>query len=114
MLDGLRGHERDHPGEGPHPRTADWEAVYERAIPGSACAEQLETVQRWDEAAHRDQQQVRIILLGTDAHSAIEKAVGVRIGDSDWDSRLTEVLADFPGCNWSLDLFRPLYEEAPS
>jgi hypothetical protein len=107
VLDSLRAHERDHPGAGPHPRTADWETAYGRAIPGSTCAEQLAAVQRWDQAARRDQQQLRIIQLGTHAHSAIEQAVGARISDPDWDERLTEALTDFPGCTWPLEQFTP-------
>jgi hypothetical protein len=114
VLDALRGHERDHPGTGPHARTAEWEAAYGRAIPGSTCGEQLAAVQRWDSAARRDQKQISTIRLGTHAHSAIEQAAGARISDSAWDERLTEALADFPGCSWPLEQFRPPPEEAPS
>jgi uncharacterized protein len=114
VLDSLRGHDRDHPGTGPHPGTAEWEAAYGRAIPGSTCAQQLQAVQRWDQAARRDQGKVRTILLGAHARSPVEKAIGVPVSDPDWDSRLAEALVDFPGSDWVLDELRPLTEVAPS
>ncbi len=113
VLDSLRGHDRDHPGAGPHPLTAQWEAAYGRPIPGSTCAEQLHAVQRWDRAARRDQQQARVVLLGAPARSAIEQAVGVPVTDPDWDSRLAEALADFSGSSWVIDQLRPPAEETP-
>jgi hypothetical protein len=114
VLDSLRGHDRDHAGAGPHPSTAEWEASYGRAIPGNTCAQQLQAVQHWDQAARRDQRQVRTILLGAHTRSPVEQAIGVPVRDPDWDSRLTEALADFPGSDWVLDELRPLTEEAPS
>jgi hypothetical protein len=114
VLDSLRGHERDHPGTGPHRRTAEWEAAYGRAIPGSTCAQQAETVRRWDEAAHRDQQQLRITVHGAHAPSEIEQAIGVPASDPGWEGRLTDALADLPGTDWPLDQLGSATEEAPS
>jgi hypothetical protein len=114
VLDSLRGRERDHPGAGPHPRTAEWAAFYGRAIPGSSTVEQLEAVSRWDRAARRDQRQERIVLLGAQVPSAIEQAVGAVIGDADWDSHLAEAFGDFSGSSWVLDQLKPPAGEAPS
>jgi uncharacterized protein len=114
IADSLRGHERDHPGTGPHPRTTEWEAIYGRAIPGSTCAEQLRPVLRWDTAARRDQQRARTTVLGAHPRSVIEQAVGARLSDPDWDDSLTAALAEFPGTSWPLDLLKPPAEQAPS
>ena len=114
VLDSLRGHERDHPGTGPHPRTAEWEAAYGRAIPGGSCAQQAETVRRWDEAARRDPQQLRITMHGAHAPSAIEQAIGLPATDPGWEDRLPGALAEFPGTGWPLDQLAPATQEAPS
>jgi len=114
ILDSLRGHERDHPGTGPHPRTAEWEAASGRAIPGGTCARQAEAVRRWDQAARRDQQQLRIISHGAQAPSAIEQAIGVTATDPGWEDRLADALAEFPGTDWPLDQLATATKEAPS
>jgi len=106
VLDSLRGYERDHPGAGPHPATAEWAAHYGRTVTGSTYAEQIATVQRWDDQARRDRQ-VHIIAYGTSAHPLIEQAVGARASDPDWAQRLTTALEDFPGCPWPADVLRP-------
>jgi uncharacterized protein len=113
VLDALRGHERDHPGTGPHPRTTEWEAAYGRAMPGSTCAEQVEAVHRWDTAARRDQQRARTTLLGAHPYPAIEQAIGARLTDPGWHDAITAALADFPGTSWPLDQLRPPAEVAP-
>jgi hypothetical protein len=112
VLDSLRGHERDHPGAGPHPSTADWAAHYGRAVTGGSCAEQLATVQRWDDQARRDGQVLRVISFGTAAHPAIEQAAGARASDPDWAQRLATALEDFPDCPWALEVFRSAAEVA--
>jgi len=61
VLDSLRALHRRDPDAGPHPRTAEWEAAYSRAIPGQTCASQLEVVQRWHDTGQRDQQHVRAV-----------------------------------------------------
>jgi hypothetical protein len=111
VLDSLRACDRDHPGAGPHPSTTGWVAVYGRAIAGNTCAEQLATVQRWDDEARRDRQ-VRIIAFGAGAPSAIEQAVGARVSDPGWEQRLTAALAEFSDCRWVLDQLRPPAEAA--
>jgi hypothetical protein len=65
LLDDLRAHDRDHPGAGPHPSTANWEAAYARIIPGDSCDGQVQAIQRWHDTAQRDQQQTRAVALGT-------------------------------------------------
>jgi uncharacterized protein len=114
VLDSLLSHDRDHPGAGPHPRTAEWEAACGRTIPGSTCAQQLEAVRHWDAAARRDQRRVRTTLFGLHTPSAIEQAAGASASDPDWDIRLADALADFPGSHWPLDQLRPPAQEAPS
>ena len=64
VLDILRALHRRDPGAGPHPRTAEWEAAYSRAIGGQTCEDQLKVVQRWYESDQRDQQQVRAVGYG--------------------------------------------------
>ena len=107
VLDSLRALHRRDPGAGPHPRTAEWEAVYSRAIPGATCASQLQTVQRWYDTGQRDHQQVRAVAYGTRPAPAIEQAVGARAADQDWEQRLADALTAFRDCRWPLDYLRP-------
>jgi hypothetical protein len=107
VLDSLRGYERDHPGTGPHPSTAQWATEYGRTIPGTTCAEQATTVQRWDDQARRDNQ-MPIVAFGAITPSAMEQALGARTDDLDWTQRLTTALEEFSDCPWALDQFRPL------
>ena len=100
LLDELRTWDRDHPGAGPHPRTQDLQARHSRAIPGSTCAEQAATVQRWHDAAQRDPETLRVVALGVRSPSGVEQAVGARIADPDWNPRLAAALADFPATDW--------------
>jgi uncharacterized protein len=106
VLDSLRTRERDDPGAGPHPSTAQWATEYGRTIPGSTCSEQTAAVQRWDDQARRDGQ-VPIVAFGT-TPSAIEQALGTRTDDPDWTQRLTTALEEFSDCPWALGQFRPL------
>jgi uncharacterized protein len=106
VVDSLRARHRRDPGSGPHPRTADWQAAYRRAIPGQTCAGQLQAVQRWFDADQRDQREVRAVAFGTRPGSAIEAAVGARATDPDWEERLADALAAFQDCRWPLDHLR--------
>jgi hypothetical protein len=106
VLDSLRAHLRREPGSGPHPRTAEWEAACSRAIDGPDCASQLEMVQRWFDAGQRDQQQVRAVGYGTRPAGALERAVGARADEPDWEQRLADALGAFRDCRWPLDLLR--------
>ena len=106
VLDSLRALHRRDPAAGPHPRTAEWEVTYARAIPGPDCASQLQTVQRWYDTDQRDHQQVRAVSYGTRPASAIEQAVGARAADQDWEQRLADALAAFRDCRWPLDYLR--------
>jgi hypothetical protein len=107
VLDSLQALHRRDPGAGPHPRTAEWQAAYSRAIPGPDCAGQLQTVQRWYDTDQRDLQQVRAVGYGTRPAPAIEQAVGARAADPDWDQRLADALTAFRDCRWPLDYLRP-------
>jgi DNA helicase HerA-like ATPase len=104
VLDGLRTHD---PGAGPHPRTAEWEAACSRVIAGQTRASQLDTVQRWHDASQRDARQVRAVAYGTRQPTAIERAVGARVTDQDWEQQLTDALTAFRDCRWPLDHLRP-------
>jgi uncharacterized protein len=107
VLDSLRALRHRDPAAGPHPRTSEWEAAYSRAIPGDSCASQLETVQRWYDADQRDHRQVQAVGYGTRPSGAIERAVGARATDPDWEQCLADALTAFRDCRWPLDYLRP-------
>ncbi len=107
VLDSLQSLDRRDPAAGPHPRTAEWEATYGRALPGQTCVSQLQTVQRWYDTDQRDQRQVRAVAYGTRPASAIEQAVGARCSDPDWPQCLADTLAAFHDCRWPSDYLRP-------
>jgi hypothetical protein len=114
LLDELRTWDRDHPGTGQHPRTRDLEVRHSRAIPGSTCAEQAATVQRWHDAAQRDPEILRVVALGVRLPSGVEQAVGARISDPEWSLRLAAALADFPATDWvSAQLALPAEKDGP-
>jgi uncharacterized protein len=113
VLDSLRALNRRDPGAGPHPGTAEWEAVYSRAIGGRTCADQLEVVQRWYDADQRDQRLVRAVGYGTRPASAVERAVGARAADHDWEQCLAGALTAFRDCRWPLDHLRPATATQP-
>jgi uncharacterized protein len=100
VLDALKSADRKNPGAGPHPRSAEWERTYGQAVVGDTCARQVGTVQRWYDGAQRDALQVRAVAFGVDHPSAIERAVGARADDDDFEERLTGYLDQFVDCRW--------------
>jgi len=100
VLDALKSADRKNPGSGPHPRTSEWERTYGQAIAGDTCARQVGTVQRWYDAAQRDGWEVRAVAFGVDGLSGIERAVGARAEDDDFEERLTGYLDRFVDCRW--------------
>ncbi len=100
VLDVLKSADRKSPGAGPHPRSAEWERTYGQAITGDTCARQVGTVQRWYDSAQRDGWEVRAVAFGVDAVSGIERAVGARAEDDDFEERLTGYLGQFVDCRW--------------
>jgi hypothetical protein len=58
------------------------------------------TVQRWYDRAQRDGWEVRAVAFGVDRPCDIEKAVGARAEDDDFDERLTSCLDQFVDCRW--------------
>ncbi|HEY6311591.1 MAG TPA: ATP-binding protein [Streptosporangiaceae bacterium] len=100
VLDALKAADRKNPGAGPHPRSPEWERTYGQAIGGDTCARQVGTVQRWHDAAQRDEREVRAVAFGVDSPSAIERAVGARAEDDDFEERLTGYLEQFVDCRW--------------
>jgi len=100
VLDALKSADRKNPGAGPHPRSPEWERTYGQAITGDTCARQVGTVQRWYDGAQRDAWEVRAVAFGVDSPSAIERAVGARAEDDDFEERLTGYLDQFVDCRW--------------
>jgi hypothetical protein len=100
VLDALKSADRKNPGAGPHPRSAEWERTYGRAITGDTCARQVGTVQRWYDGAQRDPWEVRAVAFGVDAPSAAEQAVGAAAEDDDFEDRLASYLEQFVDCRW--------------
>jgi DNA helicase HerA-like ATPase len=100
VLDALKAADRKKPGAGPHPRSAEWERTYGQAITGDTCARQVGTVQRWYDAAQRDGWEVRAVAFGVDLFSGVERAVGARAEDDDFEERLSGYLDQFVDCQW--------------
>ena len=100
VLDALKSADRKNPGAGRHPRSSEWERTYGQAITGDTCARQVGTVQRWYDGAQRDDWEVRAVAFGVDTPSDIEKAVGARAEDDDFEERLTGYLDQFVDCRW--------------
>ncbi len=100
VLDALKSADRKNPGAGPHPRSSEWERTYGQAITGDTCARQVGTVQRWYDGTQRDDWEVRAVAFGVDSPSDVEKAVGARAEDDDFEERLTGYLDQFVDCRW--------------
>jgi uncharacterized protein len=100
VLDALKSADRNTPGAGPHPRSAEWERTYGQAITGDTCARQVGTVQRWYDGAQRDGWEVRAVAFGVDGVSGIERTVGAQAEDDDFEERLTGYLDQFVDCRW--------------
>ncbi len=100
VLDALKSADRKNPGAGRHPRSPEWERTYGQAIAGDTCARQVGTVQRWYDGAQRDGWEVRAVAFGVGSPSDIERAVGARAEDDDFEERLTDHLDQFVDCRW--------------
>jgi DNA helicase HerA-like ATPase len=100
VLDALKAADRKNPGAGRHPRSGEWERTYGQAITGDTGARQVGTVQRWYDGAQRDGREVRAVAFGVDGVSGIERAVGARAEDDDFEERLTGYLDQFVDCRW--------------
>ena len=100
VLDALKSQDKKNPGAGPHPRSPEWERTYGQAIGGDTCARQVGTVQRWYDSAQRDAWEVRAVAFGVDIASGVERAVGARAEDDDFEERLTGCLDEFVDCRW--------------
>jgi uncharacterized protein len=87
-----------------HADSEQWERQYGRLVPGETCAAQLHAVQHWYDMGQRDARVVAAVVWGTRAGTAIERAVGARITDGDWDERLMDALSAFRSLRWPLDL----------
>jgi uncharacterized protein len=103
ILDSLKTLDRREPGAGRHPQSTSWEQSCGRPIPGDTCARQIGVVQHWYDADQRDASRVRGVAFGTTDPAAVERAVGARASDEDWEQRLSEALEEFHDCRWPLD-----------
>jgi uncharacterized protein len=108
LLDSLNAYSRSHGDAGRHPDSDAWEAAYGQPVPGDTCASQLATVQRWHAASQADRQAVRTVAFGTRTPAAIERAIGTRATNDDWDERLSNALSAFRDCRWPADYLRPV------
>ncbi|HEY9242144.1 MAG TPA: ATP-binding protein, partial [Streptosporangiaceae bacterium] len=106
ILDSLKTLDRREPGAARHPESASWERSCGGPIPGETCARQIGAVQRWYDADQRNVSRVRGVAFGTGDPSAVERSVGARAGDEDWEQRLSEALEQFHDCRWPLDYLR--------
>jgi hypothetical protein len=88
VLEELQQAHKDAPDSPRHHLSAEWEARYQRTIPGGTLAEQLSAVSAWWERDQRDLDARALALWGTG--SALEDAVGALRTDPDWSDRLRE------------------------
>jgi hypothetical protein len=91
---------------GRHPRSGEWEHTYGQPVPGGTASQQLRTVSRWYARDQRDAQVIITIIWGVRPHTAIEQAVGTRVGHDDWPAQLTEALGAFTQLAWPRNLLR--------
>ena len=111
----LESWEAAHPGGGPRPDTAAWQARLGRRIPGVTCAEQAAALWSWHTSAQRDPRAIAGATFGQRTPSVIEQAAAARAADPDWDARITGALSDFTfhGSQWATSLLsRPAQPEA--
>jgi len=93
-------------GEGRHPRSGEWERSYGTGIPGATSKDQLAAVTRWYARDQRDAQAVATVIWGARPRTAIEQAVGCRVGDPGWPALLAGMLAALTKTPWPRALLR--------
>jgi hypothetical protein len=107
VKESLQTARRDGP-DGRHPRSAEWEEKYGRAIPGPDCVGQLATVTRWYAGDQRDPAQLHAVTWGQRPGPALERAAGAKADDHDWTERVASLLDVFvQPCRWPLDYLTP-------
>jgi uncharacterized protein len=92
--------------QGRHPRSEEWERTYGQPVPGRTASRQARVVTRWYARDQRDTHAVIAVIWGTRSHTAIEQAVGSRVGAPDWPAQLTDMLTAFAKTPWPLALLR--------
>jgi uncharacterized protein len=93
---------------GRHPRSADWERLYGRVIPGGDCAAQLAAVTAWRDRAWQQPRQRALTVFGAGTPSVMEAAIGSRKTAADWRERAAAVIGEtFTGAGWALDYLAP-------
>jgi hypothetical protein len=91
-----------------HPRSAEWERRFRRAIPGDNRYEQYLAVQAWDSDATWDQGARDAVTFGTLRPSAIETVAGGVVADgAAWATRAAAVTGAFTDADWVLDHLIP-------
>ena len=107
VLEGLQEACRDGAG-GRHPRSAEWEVCYGRAIPGQDFSAQLAAVEHWHCGNQGDTARMHALAWGQRSEPAAARAIGAKAGDADWDERVGSQLAVFAGPpRWPLDYLTP-------
>jgi hypothetical protein len=85
----------------PHPRTAEWEKIYGRDIPGASTTAQAAVVRSWLDADQRDPAVLEAVSFGTRRPSALELATDASFGGQEWAGRLAARIGEhFAGTRW--------------
>jgi hypothetical protein len=94
VLESLQAACRDGAGDR-HPRSAEWEHCYGRAISGQDCAAQLAAVERWHRDDQRDTARLHALAWGQRPQAGLARAIGAKAGEADWDERVASQLTVF-------------------
>jgi hypothetical protein len=92
----------------PHPRTAEWEKIYGRDLPGAGTAAQAQLVRSWLDADQRDSSALEAVSFGSRRPSALERATDASFGGQEWAGRLTARIGEhFAGTHWPMQTLVP-------
>ena len=83
---------------GPHPRTAEWESRYGRALPGETLTQQLAVLTSWADADFDDLSRRQAVIHGTRRPSRLEQQLG--LGRSGAHYRVAAMAELLPGSEW--------------
>jgi hypothetical protein len=84
-----------------HSRSAEWETVYGRPIPGGTIGEQAAAARTWLDRDIADATVRRNVALGVRDPGALERALDSTFGDAEWSDRVgTTLTENFARCNW--------------
>lgn len=100
VWDALRDSVRNNERPQRHPKSADWETVYDRPIPGANTREQLTHVQRWLDDDQRDKDLLHTLAFGDRQPSALQTMLGIAPANARWNTELDIRLSQFRSCTW--------------